>query len=90
MIFVLPIFHNTKEAAEFIRSQLLTQDYKNIQIYVVVNGGNFYFEDDERVHILNPGKNLGYMGALRFVIETTNIKFDYITLANTDLPTNPS
>jgi GT2 family glycosyltransferase len=52
---------------------------------VVVNAGTFVFEKNEKVAVLFPGKNTGYLGALRYVIETKKPDFKYITLCNTDL-----
>jgi len=85
MIFVIIAYNNEVEVKNFINKQLLAQTFKDIRIYVVVNGGDFSFEKNERVTILRPGKNTGYLGALRYVIETEHPDYKYITLCNTDL-----
>ena len=73
MLVVIVNYFNDDEVCSFIKNELLTQDLRNFEIYVVNNGSQHQDKFADRINefqatLLNTGKNLGYLNGFLHAI----------------------
>lgn len=84
---IIPTYDNLDQLVACCTSMLVTREKWPLHIIIVNNGKHIlepsFVEVKEHVTILNPGKNLGWTGGLKYGLE--HAKSKYVMFANDDI-----
>jgi hypothetical protein len=94
VVWVIVNYFNDADTLHFVQEEFLKLHYPSVELFIVNNGSDnpaslhACCEKNTQLHFLEPASNLGYLGALYFVLDELKRKeqsFDYILLTNTDI-----
>lgn len=93
IVFTVINYHGEKEVKAFFTNELLKQNNVTLIPILVNNGSNELdglqeFCENNNIHFLNPGSNLGYLNGAAWGYDyskKTNLEFDYFILSNYDI-----